>query len=324
MSEDQVFHISDLGQLRVLVFLIGYVDQGESIIVLLKDGEGPSLYCIVVDSYEIDGLNKTAEILRRLGVEHINLLCWSHPDKDHSVGLETLIAGFCNKESIILLPFGLVERVPIRDLGDVAPVISRVFQLGTQRTKPVYSVSSHLRSYDPVASFSITDDFSHEAEIRIRALAPNNEFILDKIHGNEEVDKNTLSIFLSVDIGPYRFLLTGDAEDMMIGKIAPQDYQDPVWVKIPHHASYSSISLLNFLLTGNYPQVLSGTTIKKTSSLPNENVLKSYMAICEQVNATGSLKQKPLDKFGIVSYSFDLFGKRVVKIHCEGNAIVCV
>ena len=317
MSDGTPIHIHELSQLRVHVYLIGYADQGESIVFILKEGTDNVLYSIVVDSYEIGDTNKTKELLK----SPIDILCWTHPDADHSVGLDKIISGYCNKNSMVLLPYGLEEGVKIKNLGDVEPVINQVFDLGNRRAKPVYSVSAHQRQYDPIDSFQITDDYGGTINVTIRALAPNREYIFEKIHSNGEVEKNTLSIVLTVNVGPYRFLLTGDVEDMMISKMAKEEYQNPIWVKIPHHASNSSLTLLDYLLTGDSPQVLSGTTVKKASSLPNEDVVKAYLNICEQVNSTGDIREEPKENYGMVSYCYDLFGERTVRVHCEGNAV---
>lgn len=319
MSDGTPIQIHELSQLRVYVNLIGYADQGESIVVLLKDAEERVLYSIVVDSYEIGGINKTIELLN----SPIDILCWTHPDEDHSLGLEKIITNFCNKKSIVLLPYGLEEGVKIRNLGDVEPVITKVFDLGNQRAKPVYSVSAHLKQYDPIDSFQIIDDYGGNVNVSIRALAPNREYIFEKIHVKSEIDKNSLSIVLVINIGPYRFLLTGDVEDMMIAKMAKEEYQNPIWVKIPHHASTSSFTLVDFLLTEDSPQLLAGTTIKKASDLPNGEVIKAYQSISEQVNSTGLVSEEPKDCFGMVCYCYDLFGKKTVRIHCEGNAVKC-
>lgn len=321
MNENTPIYISDLTQLKVLVYLIGYFDQGESVIILLQNGEGKVLYSLVVDSYEVDGINKTTEILDAMGAKPIDVLCWTHPDADHSIGPEKIIAGFCNKKSQVLLPYGLVEGVKIKDLGDVAPVIKQVFDLGNQMRKPVCSVAAHLKQYNLISRFSLIDGFDRELSVTIRALAPNNEYILDKIVSKGEVEKNDLSVVLVIDIGPYRFLLTGDAEKMMINKMSPKDYQDPIWVKIPHHSSTSSANLVDFLLSGNSTQVLSGTTMKKASALPHPDVIGLYKGFCAQVNATGSLLIEPTERYGMVTYCFDLFGTKTVRIHCDGNAV---
>lgn len=322
MSDGTIFHIKALSSLRVHVFLIGYADQGESIVVLLKEGEANVLYSIVVDCYEIDGLNKTTEILS--GLEgSINMLCWTHPDEDHSIGLDSIINNHCSKDSIVLLPYGLEEGVKIRNLGDVEPVIKQVFDLGNMRTKPVCSVSAHLKQFDPIDDFQIVDDYGGTVDVTIQALAPYREYIFEKIHSSKAVDKNDLSIVLVINIGAYRFLLTGDVEDMMISKMGKQYYQNPVWVKIPHHASNSSTTLLDYLLTDNSLQVLSGTTVKKASGLPNPDVVKAYKNICEQVNATGNPTVEENENYGMVRYCFDLFGEKTVRVHCDGNAGIC-
>lgn len=319
MSDGTPIHIHELSQLRVNIYLIGYKDQGESIVFLLKEDPERILYSIVVDSYQIGDTNKTVELLKA----PIDILCWTHPDEDHSVGLEKIITDYCNKNSIVLLPYGLEEGVRINNLGDVEAVINQVFDLGNRKTKPVYSVAAHQRQYEQIESFQITDDYGGGVNVIIRVLAPNREYVLEKIHSKGEIEKNALSIVLSINVGPYRFLLTGDVEDMMIAKMDQEEYQNPIWVKIPHHCSKSSMALLDYLLAGDSTQVLSGTTVKKASGLPDKDVLKAYLNICEQVNSTCDMSKEPSDLYGMVSYCYDLFGEKTVRVHCEGNAIRC-
>lgn len=104
------FNIEDYKNVRLRIFVIGYSDQGESIVTLFMDEHEHVFYTMVVDCYAKGDVNKTKELLDKFHVVHIDLLCWSHPDKDHSVGVDTLIENFCDDRSYILVPYGIEGR----------------------------------------------------------------------------------------------------------------------------------------------------------------------------------------------------------------------
>lgn len=104
------FNIEDYKNVRLRIFVIGYSDQGESIVTLFMDEHEHVFYTMVVDCYAKGDVNKTKELLDKFHVVHIDLLCWSHPDKDHSVGVDTLIENLCDERSYILVPYGIEGR----------------------------------------------------------------------------------------------------------------------------------------------------------------------------------------------------------------------
>ena len=101
--------ISKCKNLLVKVFVIGYSLRGESIIMLFidKDRLDNILYSIVIDCFTYKNINKTEEILNEYGISRIDMLCWSHPDFDHTKGIDTIIHKFCNETTKIMLPQGL-------------------------------------------------------------------------------------------------------------------------------------------------------------------------------------------------------------------------
>jgi len=94
------------GSLQIVIYLIGYSSQGESIIFSIEadNGDNVKLFCAVIDSYEIANINKTIETIDKLGYKKIDLLCWTHPDEDHSLGIDTLLSKYVDNNSIILIP----------------------------------------------------------------------------------------------------------------------------------------------------------------------------------------------------------------------------
>ena len=100
------FYISNL---RVLIYVIGYARYGESIVLLIMNGD-TCYFAAVIDSYHYRKggkgpfINKAADILMKHHVKRLDLLCWSHPHDDHSKGITTLLRKFCDEETNVLFP----------------------------------------------------------------------------------------------------------------------------------------------------------------------------------------------------------------------------
>ena len=102
--------VEKVGNLYLEVYLLGYPGQGESILFLIKTIEDKDviLYSGVIDSYENNGTNKTIELLECLNIKKLNFLCWTHPDIDHSLGIDTILQRYTNKETRVVLPDALL------------------------------------------------------------------------------------------------------------------------------------------------------------------------------------------------------------------------
>ncbi len=318
--------ISGRDSLRVEVYLIGYAPEGESVVLFMRDLKNNAiLYSIVVDCYEDENCHKTIDILDSNGIGRLKLdvLCWTHPDRDHSNGIDSIITSYCNKETRVLIPYGLEKQTLLIDQDYVFYIIDKVFQLGNQRNRHVQTISSLEGQFCPVDDFEIICmDDSLRIPVKLVALSPSNEYIAEKTHSNRPIDKNELSIALSLNVGPYCYLMMGDVENPMIAKIRQDAVIDPLWLKIPHHSSSSSTKLIEILeQTGQY-QLLSGTTVKTQSKLPNPNILHRYHNLSDFLHCTGVPQAEGDPCFGIIKYVFDLFGEFDVHITCEGNARV--
>lgn len=73
--------ISDRSNLLVLVYVIGYSERGESILILFVDkgDDNRVLYSLVIDSFKYKGIHKTIELMDQYGIKDkkLNMLIWS-------------------------------------------------------------------------------------------------------------------------------------------------------------------------------------------------------------------------------------------------------
>ena len=176
--------------LRVTVLDVG---QGDSILVQAPGAN------VLVDQAEPQA--NVAGRLRALGVDKVDLLVFSHPQRDHLGGAAAVLERF-GVESVV--DPGLA--VESRDY-DEALVRAR------ERDVPVVIARQGM-------SFSA-------GPLRIEVLWPASA-------GSPADDPNDLSVVLLVSYGAVDVLLTGDAESPVLGRL---DLPDVDVLKVSHHGS---------------------------------------------------------------------------------------
>ncbi|MBJ2189101.1 MAG: hypothetical protein JFR41_10805 [Muribaculaceae bacterium] len=294
------------------VFIIGYPTMGESIVTLFidKGNDNAVLYSCVIDSfYRKDksgkNHNETIEILKRFNVSALNLLCWSHPDFDHSRGLDDIISSYCNGDSQIILPMH-VHGKPYENISYNAidrPIIQKIVALNAKNKRTFLSVCAGNRTRYEVADFNFIDfpDGNH-IPVAIHAHSPSSSFLNDRIENDQPIKKNELSIFLTIEVDSNRFLFCGDTENEAIEQINTRHIINPLLVKIPHHSSESSDVLLNMALFSKKKTCACTTAYKRGKrKLPDDNVLSKYVEQCKMVHYTGEDTEHNV---GVVEYSF--------------------
>ena len=76
------------------IYLVGYKNIGESIVVLFHDAgkeEKEPVFSFVVDSYKKDDLFLTKKILDDNEVKGLDIVCWTHPHRDHTPGIDEIV-----------------------------------------------------------------------------------------------------------------------------------------------------------------------------------------------------------------------------------------
>lgn len=86
-------------EVHISIYHIGYASQGESSLFILHTSTGSVLYSLVIDCYE-DNCNETDRILKEWNLERkVNLIIWTHPHDDHSIGMKHIIEKYSNKST---------------------------------------------------------------------------------------------------------------------------------------------------------------------------------------------------------------------------------
>lgn len=326
MTESYI--LSDKNNLRVKVFVVGYPSCGESVVACICD-EDTVIYTCVIDSFKYKGNNETMHILERLGVSTINLLCWSHPDHDHTFDMESIITQFCDDKTIFLLPLGLHGK-PYDNVnynkGDLK-IVNRIAQLNAKEKMCHNTVCVNPQRRQEIDGFSLSC-YPDEIEVTINALSPPSPLINHRIAQNQLISKNEFCITLCISVGAYRFLLCSDIENPVIDCLHSGSLYKPVLVKIPHHGSPTADAFLNRAELSS-DSTFACTTGYRSHGLPNNAILQAYGEQCQMVHFTGAADTH---KYGVVEYTFTPYaflevGEEMVracskmKIDCRGNAV---
>lgn len=310
--------ISDCRKLILKLFVIGYRERGESIVILFFDKKRV-VYSIVIDSYKAkESEFFTSKILDENKVSKLNMLCWTHPDIDHSLGIEDLFDKYCDANSVVFIPTYLngIDTDPIRYNKDDKQILNKMFSINTNRHKCIKPVSANSGIKGDVFEFAFSDNI-HEVKTKIEVYAPHNDYVVENIRRNTKIKKNDLSLFLMLQVGPYKFDLCGDVENRAINNMSEIPFNYPLFIKIPHHASPSSNKLLERL--NNSSQSMSCTTTYPSQGLPSLDILNGYKKKFIHLHSTGLGKEDPKN-YGILEYTFDLFGTQSIHIKRHGNA----
>lgn len=316
MMNDDIPYIVE-NSLSIEINVIGYKTQGESIVLFIRV-DSNIVFSAVIDSYSYKNINKTMEILKNNKVKQINYLCWTHPDEDHSKGLNEIIKKYVNSNTLINIP----ENIEVSDYNCSSETV-KIFDLLKDNLKlskknryRVYTVSDFkdILVYEKNLKINY-----HEKEyvIEIKSIAPNSNLIREELR-LDTFNKNKHSIALLFYFGNLIFLFGGDMENSTIRQFnktkIPASFD---FIKIPHHGSDSSTALLDFIEKVN----ISCTTsyIKGCSNNPNKCVMKRYKDISEHVYSTCNIDNGYKGDFGIICTVFDVINQSS-KTFLEGDA----
>lgn len=318
-SRHEQVTLSDLANLKIRIYVVGYSSRGESIVVLFMDGE-KVIYSLVIDSCSYQGTNKTFEILNHYGLDmqKLNMLCWSHPDQDHTLRMNDLITHYCNNRTKILTPLGIVNSsftVIDRNRDDDA-VFSLIRRLNNSKKYVQKTVSVDDGHDKPYGFWLLTSD--DEFEVEINALSPMDSYVNHYISNKKTTKKNHVSVVLQLKMpGGYSFLFCSDAEDIIFDSIMEEPFVDPLLVKIPHHGSNSSEGIFDILDTPSN-NTLGCVTRFKSKNLPVSTTMAKYVGAMSRVDYTDQKRNNV--NYGVIEYVVDLYDQRTININHDGRA----
>ena len=172
MANKPIIIENSIEEIEIFIYVIGYKEQGESIVFIIKDVDIP-VFTMVIDSYQSSVTNYTIEILKENDINNVDLLCWTHPDLDHTVGLDTIIKDFC-KQTIFVTPEGLRERLmkyPDEEALKILTCIDKTHSLRKEAHKHRVSVANEYE-YSQVLTQPLVDISGKKLVLDVKSLAP--------------------------------------------------------------------------------------------------------------------------------------------------------
>lgn len=318
------FFISDL---RALVYVIGYGCYGESTVLLIMNGDDV-YYSVVIDSYHYQPfkgspfINKAVDILRHNHVDHLDVLCWTHPHDDHTKGLTTILKKFCDDETIVLYPMYLEDNaadiVKLKQVSQHAvEKILEINKSGMVKACPVGVIES---KYTNVDEFEIINTFDEEdvRDVRIDVLTPISHMLTNYVNGRKCDDPNELSITLTLDIDGYGFYFGGDTTNEHIDASNRKILGKCRFVKIPHHSSLTANHLPLYLKKERVDAVCTSVFEWGRSHNPNPKVIKQYQTFFKDIYSTNKCLRK--QQHGIIIYDYNFStGYPTYDVYIDGN-----
>lgn len=330
-SYKKTFHISSFDNLIISLFVIGYKDVGEAIVVLFRDKTNDDekvVLSMVIDSYETEQLKLVHDVLEKYNVQKLDFICWTHPHCDHSVGIDKLVEKMFHDDIVIFSPKfyypNLTSDILKGESQKTIDIFNNIWKLVDKHPniKEIWRTISANGDYTTIYPMCIdsADDIEYK-ELFFCFLTPigcRTDMFVNK--GNEFSKPNELSVSFIMSIDDYDFYFGGDTENEHVKGIDGDIVKNMRWIKVPHHCSLGAQYIANNL----GPRFdYAASTVFKLSGLPNIDVQNVYAK-------AGSLHMTQLEEqgdyhlnyeYGIIQYDY-YFKKNeaMVDIITYGNA----
>lgn len=313
MIKDRLFNST----LEIEINLIGYDSLGESIVFFIKT-DGQIDYVGVVDSYCRGQINKTLEMVKKVG--RCDFLCWTHAHMDHSKGIAEVIK-FCDEGSNMYITPAVYPKLLLNSKSaskEIKAVRKQLKGIMSKKNSKKLKLSrvSEAKKLCEIRYRSNNNKY----KIVISSFCPNDYQLTQRDFLKQKNDNNISSIGLNIEAGlydmpsVYNIILAGDVEDASLKYIPDYigAFVKPTYIKIPHHASSSAKFLLNLLSDEDLSNLhIATTTVFEQNKLPDKDILLKYHQLTDKgvdiyVTKDISCTRKNKEKYGIVRTVFDI------------------
>lgn len=319
--------LSSFENLKLCIYVIGYKNIGESVVILFKDKNGDnyqSFFSFVIDCYKNDSGFITRRILDKNEVKGIDAICWTHPHKDHTPGIDEILRDYYKDDMWVFLPkfyFGNLQRDLLKNESqytqETYDSINNILKekKNEMAVRKTITANGDMTCHYPLL---MRCDDGSTRDLDFYFLTPNSGLI-DKytIPGNELNRPNDLSISFVMSVDGYDFYFGGDAECDHANTIDKEIIQDMRWIKVPHHCSNGGkVICENLGKRFDY----AASTVFMSSNLPVEDIQNRY-AEKRRIFMTQLKGQELVHEYGVVEFGYTFRRDDIlVDIHTYGNA----
>lgn len=311
--------IDSFQDLHLCIKTLGYPNNGESLMVSLMDKQ-KELYNIFIDNYEY---NDYQHWLAHLPKEtRIDAFIWTHPDEDHSIGVDKLLSAFDpEKQANIYLPTSLTRELLVNNKKDASLACYDYLKENYNKGRVYRWNEISLTDEEGIRYLCGRKIINREngdcVVFRIGFMLPNSSVVnrrVDKSYMNAG-EMNDLSLFFVIELNKARYIFTGDLADISL-KFLDEDYLSNCrFIKIPHHGSKDPIHLVDKIKPHPSSSPYAVTTIYGTTN-PYDEVIDKYFEKCEAVYSTDRGKEI----FGLVEIDFFVSNFEKSQVTLSGNA----
>lgn len=309
-------------KLRLHVYVVGYPSEGESILVVVAEDNKP-LLTIVTDCYETSaGYNHVSEILKTEWQNPaLDAFIWTHPHRDHSLGILTLIAKHDQKhEGYVISPTNMVGLQNYEGKGpwkDAALILKKLL-------KKYYKKDYHyyFRGWDPQTDplqFLLYSKNGPRLNLNLDFVAPHPAVVALQM-GNSTCPPNKGSLAFVISINGIDIFMGGDLDKACVKYIRDDVYRHVNLIKIPHHGSEHTADIHKKFGMNTCDEPHAATTVFSKSQDPKVKILKGYLNEGCTVHCTGPAPgQSPQEDFGCLHYIYDLASSTLETLRCSAN-----
>lgn len=312
--------VSEFSNLVLEVHTVGYPVMGESIVTMLKDGD-KVLYTIVTDCFKTADADVVKEILVSNGSPTIDVLVWTHPDEDHSVGIEELLDAFDKeRKARVYKPINLSSDILNNDAAKAALDYLEENYNKNQKYKLI-PIGSFEGMEPPNMSFEIKERTTGRVIFGSMHFLLPNSTLADRrnyTRARNSGEMNDFSVVYVLMINGVRYFYGADMTRAS-AKFLTGDNCYPLdnirFIKIPHHGSNEPAELPGMLMCTGEKMAVATTTVYNSTN-PTDGTLNKYAKICAYVSSTDR-GDKP---YGDIQLNFKVTDMSVPKAIYHGNA----
>lgn len=322
----------------VNVYIVGYKNIGESIVIEILDSLLENPICGIIDCYRSNSLNWAFKFLKDKNINEIQFLLWSHPDEDHSKGLNDILNIYKDKIKTLYISEGLSldeinKSISLMSNTDNENInyMKEIFVLINEISKKIDDQFIHVNHATREFKIPFFYRNGKKANVTLKPFAPLSRIcheerikIFDTIINdhNHSIKKNKISIGFLMTIGERKLVFTGDMINEVLGsenytKALKKAFSDTDFFKIPHHGGKSSDKFINLL-----PKKIGIASVTRYhESNPDPEVIKQYQRKTTELYCTSHLERvKNIHDIGVIKISIPFDNSKLIKTNLKGNA----
>jgi hypothetical protein len=312
--------ISDVNNLTLNIYTIGYPIEGESILTVLCE-KGKPIFTIVTDCYSDDKCHAINCLLASFGKPHIDVFIWTHPHDDHSKGIIKLLdKNDAMHTAKIFLPDGIMagklKKLLSVEVKSILKYLNKNYNHNCLYNINYVGVSDQeSRTFQWIL---VQRNNGVNVKCNLSFIAPISAVEARRFHCDDTIfNLNDLSIVYSLNINDTNYIFGGDVRNQNVKFLNEGNLVNVQFIKIPHHSSIEPINFLKLLQKNGIKAAVATTTVYKRKNLPQDRMITGYKSVAYQIMTTGGNNGY---RIGCIRYRTSIINAGNSEVRRIGNA----